>query len=72
MALLEQKVREIQMDGLLIGASKLEDIGFGLKKLLVNFIVVDDVCSVEDLQDKIQALEDLVQSTDIESFNKVA
>jgi len=72
MALLEQKVREIKMDGLIVGASKLEDIGYGVKKLLVNFIVVDDVCSVETLQETLEQLNDLVQSTDIEAFNKVA
>lgn len=69
---LEKKIREIQMEGLTIGGSKLVEIGYGIKKLLMNFIVVDDIVSVDDLQEKIQGFDEYVQSTDIESFNKVA
>jgi elongation factor 1-beta len=65
MAELEAQVRAIEKDGLVWGASKLEPIGFGIKKLQINLVVEDEKISVSDLEEEIQALEDWVQSTDI-------
>lgn len=39
MAMLEQKVREIEMDGLVWGASKLVPIGYGIRKLQITLVV---------------------------------
>jgi len=71
MKLLEEKVRAIQMEGLEWKASKLVAVGYGIKKLVISCHVVDDVVSVDELQEKIQEMEDLVQSTDIASFSKL-
>ena len=71
MKLMEEKVRSIQMDGLEWKASKLQPIGYGIKKLQISCHIVDDLVSVDDIQEKIQEFEDLVQSTDINSFAKL-
>jgi len=71
MKLMEEKVRSIVMEGLEWKASKLVAVGFGIKKLQISCHVVDEIVSVDDVQEKIQEFEDLVQSTDISSFSKL-
>ena len=71
MKVMEEKVRSIQMEGLEWKASKLQPIGYGIKKLQISCHIVDDLVSVDDIQEKIQEFEDLVQSTDINSFAKL-
>ena len=68
---MEKRVRSIEMEGLLWGASKHVPIGYGIKKLQISIVIEDLKVSVDDLQDKICALEEFVQSTDIQSFNKI-
>jgi len=68
---MEESVRSIEMDGLTWGASKLIEVAFGLKKLQIMATVVDDLVSVEELEEKIREFEDYVQSTDIVAFNKL-
>jgi len=62
---LEECVRSIQMDGLTWGASKLVPVGYGIKKLAISAVVVDDLVSIDDLEEKIVAFEDYVQSMDV-------
>lgn len=64
---LEKNMREIEMDGLTWGASKLVPVGFGIKKLQINLVVEDEKVSIDDLQEKIAEDEDHVQSTDVVS-----
>ena len=73
MAMLEAEVRKIEMDGLIWGASKLEAVAYGVKKLVINTVVEDLKVSIDDLQDAMCALGDgeLVQSTEIVAFNKI-
>ncbi len=68
---MEAGVRKIVIDGLLWGASKLVPIGYGIKKLQIACVVEDDKVGVDMINDAIAELEDLVQSVDIVSFNKV-
>lgn len=68
---LEQKVRKIEMEGLRWAGSELVVIAYGLRKLRIISVIVDDLVSTDVLREKIEALEDLVQSTDIFAFNKV-
>jgi len=68
---MEEKVRSIQMEGLEWKASKLVPVAFNIKKLVISCHVVDDLVSVDDIQEQIQEFEDLVQSTDIVSFSKL-
>jgi elongation factor 1-delta len=71
MKAMEAKVRTIQTDGLVWGASKLVPLAFGIHKLQISCVVEDDKVSVDWLQENIEAFEDLVQSVDIAAFNKV-
>ena len=71
LAELEKLVRAIEMEGLEWKASKLVAIGYGIKKLQISCHVEDDKASVDDIQEKIAAFEDYVQSTDISSFTKL-
>merc|ERR1711981_669471 len=64
-------VKGIEMEGLVWGASKLIPIGYGIKKLQVMCTVEDLKVSVEELQEKIEAFEDFVQSCDVSAMNKI-
>jgi len=68
---MEEEVRKIEMDGLLWGASKLVPLAYGIKKLQIVTVIEDDKVSVEELSEKIEAIEDFVQSVDIAAFNKI-
>ncbi|CAG5133167.1 unnamed protein product [Candidula unifasciata] len=69
---LEKRVRSVQQDGLVWGASKLVPVGYGINKLSIICVVEDDKVSIEDLSERITGdNEDLVQSVDISAFNKI-
>lgn len=69
---LAKKILSIEMDGLLWKTQyKKEPIAFGINKLLIGATVEDEKVSTDDLQEKIEAFEDYVQSVDIAAFNKV-
>lgn len=59
------------MEGLEWKASKLVPIGYGIKKLQISCHIVDELVSVDDIQEQIQAFEDYVQSTDVVTFTKL-
>lgn len=65
---LESKMREIEMDGLTWGGSKLVPLAFGIKKLQVTLVVEDEKVSIDDLQQRVESDEDHVQSTDVVSL----
>ena len=71
MAEMEKCVRSLSMPGLLWGASKLVAVGYGIKKLQISCVVEDDKVSVDSLEESITEFDDLVQSVDIASFNKI-
>jgi len=68
---LEKAVRSVGMDGLVWGASKLVPVGYGIQKLQIMCVVEDEKVSVDELTEKIQEFEDLIQSVDIAAFNKI-
>jgi len=68
---LEKMIRAIEMDGLDWKAGKLVPIGYGIKKLSISCHVEDAKVSVDDIQERIQAFEDFVQSTDVVTFTKL-
>ncbi|OQE23654.1 hypothetical protein PENSTE_c008G00540 [Penicillium steckii] len=68
---LEANVRSIEMDGLVWGASKFVDIGYGIKKLQINIVVEDEKVSTDELQAQIEEFEDHVQSTDVAAMQKI-
>merc|ERR1711906_49384 len=64
-------VKGISMEGLVWGEKhQFAEIGYGIKKLQVQATVVDDLVGVDDLVERIQDNEDLVQSCDVLAFNK--
>lgn len=71
MRALEAGVRAIATDGLLWGASTLVPIGYGVQKLQINVVVEDEKVSVDDLQEQIDAMEELVQSSEVLAMQKL-
>ncbi|KAM0948749.1 putative translation elongation factor EF1B/ribosomal protein S6 [Dioscorea sansibarensis] len=71
---LEEAVRNVKMEGLLWGASKLVPVGYGIKKLQIMLTIVDDLVSVDELiEDHLTAepANEYIQSCDIVAFNKI-
>merc|ERR1719192_1482830 len=68
---LTSAVKSVEMEGLTWGATKLVPVGYGISKLTIMCTVVDDQVSVEELQEKIEAFEDYVQSCDVAAMNKI-
>ncbi|XP_020575550.1 LOW QUALITY PROTEIN: elongation factor 1-delta-like, partial [Phalaenopsis equestris] len=71
---LEEAVRNVQMEGLLWGASKLVPVGYGIKKLQIMMTIVDDLVSVDSLiEDHLttEPANEFIQSCDIVAFNKI-
>merc|ERR1712116_115740 len=71
MAEMEKLVRKIECEGLLWGAAKLVPLAYGIKKLQICCVVVDDLVSIDWLTEEIEKIEDLAQSVDIAAFNKI-
>ncbi|KAI9571945.1 hypothetical protein HD554DRAFT_2070513 [Boletus coccyginus] len=71
MQALEDAVRSIEQEGLVWGASKLVAIGYGIKKLQITLVVVDELVSLDELQEKIAEFEDYVQSSDVAAMQKL-
>ncbi|XP_055319243.1 elongation factor 1-delta-like [Sitodiplosis mosellana] len=68
---MEENVRTVEMEGLVWGASKLVPVGYGINKLQIMCVIEDEKVSTDELQEKIEAFEDYVQSVDIAAFNKI-
>ena len=64
------KVRTIEKEGLVWKDShKIVPVGFGMNKLEMGMIIVDDLISTEDIFEVIEAWEE-VQSVDVTKFTK--
>ena len=62
--------KEINQDGLVWkDTHRIVPIGFGMNKLEMGMIIVDDLVSTDDIFEKIQEWEE-IQSVDIVKFNK--
>lgn len=66
-----ENLKKIEMDGLVWGAHQWIPVGYGIKKLQINCVIVDDKVSLDDLQANIEEDEDHVQSTDIAAMQKL-
>ncbi|XP_006888464.1 PREDICTED: elongation factor 1-beta-like [Elephantulus edwardii] len=71
MAKLEECVRSIQADGLVWGSSKLVPVGYGIKKLQIQYVVEDDKVGTDMLEEQMTAFEDYMQPMDVTAFNKI-
>jgi len=70
LAEVEKRIRAIQQEGLLWGACERIPVAYGIFKLRIVAVVVDDLVSTDSLQEEIESFES-VQSTDIHAFNKI-
>ena len=62
----------LEQDGLSWGATyKLEEMAFGIKKLVMTCAIEDAKVLMDDVTDKIEGFEDLVQSVQVASMNKL-
>jgi len=70
---LEIKVRNIAMEGLVWGPSKMVEIAYGVKKLQITCVVEDEKVNLEDLEKSIKRLgnKELVQSVDTAAMVRV-
>lgn len=69
---LAAKIIAIEMDGLTWKTEyKKEPIAYGVHKLIVGCVIEDAKVSVDDIQEKMEAFEEEVQSVDIAVFNKI-
>ena len=50
---------------------KKEPVAYGVFKIVIGAVVEDEKVSTDDVQEKIEAFEELVQSVDIVCFNKL-
>lgn len=66
------KIKATTIEGLKWGEGhKLVPVAFGIKKLLVQCIIIDSMVLLDDITDKIEEFEDYVQSVDVASMNKM-
>ena len=65
--------KELAMDGAYWKTEyKKEPVAFGIYKLIIGVTIEDDKVSVDnDLVEKIESMEDMVQSVEILAFNKI-
>lgn len=68
---MEQKIRDIKIEGLEWKAGELKEVAFGIKKLAIMAHIVDDLVRTDDVEDRIKEFEDDVQSVDIAAFTKL-
>ena len=62
---------KIVLDGLKWGTGELQDHCYGVKMLAMPCVIVDDICSIDEVCELIQEVfEDDVQNCDIHAFNK--
>ena len=71
-ALFEKIKLEVTMDGLQWGeAYKLEEVGYGIKKLVMSCVIEDDKVGTDDFMEPILEMEDDVQSVELCTMNRL-
>ena len=69
--MLKKIISTIKKDGLKWNTGyKLEEVAFGIKKLVIAMLVEDDKCSVDEIIEELQSWEDDIQSVETVAFNK--
>ncbi|CAI5741704.1 unnamed protein product [Peronospora destructor] len=69
---LAAKIKALPVEGLTWGEGhKLVPVAFGIKKLLVQCVIIDDLVLLDDITEAIEGFEDYVQSVDVTSMNKL-
>mmetsp|Transcript_19759 Transcript_19759/g.26046 ORF Transcript_19759/g.26046 Transcript_19759/m.26046 type:complete len:225 (-) Transcript_19759:270-944(-) len=69
---LAKKIKDITIEGVTWGeAIDLKPVAFGIKKLIMSCVIVDDIVLMDDVTEPIEALEDFVQSVDVATMSKI-
>ncbi len=72
MKAMEAALRSIEIDGLVWGQEfKVVDVAYGIQKLMVQFVVEDEKVMLDDVEEKMMAFEDIIQSVDQLSMQKL-
>ena len=67
-----KKIISQEQEGLSWGQTfKLEPVAYGIMKLVMTCTIVDSLVLMDDITDKIEGLEDFVQSVQVASMNKL-
>lgn len=67
-----KEICKLEQDGLTWGAAhKLEEMAFGIKKLVMTCVIEDKKVLMDDVTDKIEGFEEWVQSVQVASMNKL-
>jgi len=67
-----REITKIEKEGLTWGEGyKLQDVAYGIKKLILSCVVIDELVGVDDITEPIEAMEDKVQSVDMTSMSKL-
>ena len=70
-SLAKKIISTIKKDGLRWNTGyKLEEVAFGVKKIIIAFTAEDEKCSVQEIVDEIESWENDIQSVEVVSFNK--
>ena len=70
-SLAKKIISTIKKDGLSWNTGyKLEEVAFGVKKLVIAFLAEDEKCSVQEIVDELESWENEIQSVEVVSFNK--
>ena len=67
---IEKLVRDVQMEGLKWGKAQPVPVAYGLNKLQITAVIVDELVSTDLLSELIEKNDEIIQSTDIVSFQK--
>ena len=71
-ALAKKLIAEITQEGLYWKTEfKKEPVAFGIFKLIIGFSIEDEKVSVDDIVERIEGYDELVQSVEIAAFNKI-
>ena len=71
-SLAKKIISTIKKDGLSWNTGyKLEEVAFGVKKLIIAFLAEDDKCSVQEIVDELESWENDIQSVDVVEFIKI-
>jgi len=67
-----KRILDIKLDGCYWKTQyKKEPVAFGIYKLIIGVTVEDEKVSVDDLVERIEGFDDMVQSVEILAFNKI-
>jgi translation elongation factor EF-1beta len=66
------RICEHRIEGLHWGEGyELKEVAYGIQKLVMSCVIVDELVVVDDIFEPIEALEDFVQSVDMLTMNRL-